>query len=469
MAELDISRAPRGVLASQQLVAVVAEIGDLAERHYLELKSTLDLSTKKDKEKIAKFILGAANRMPDIASTAFEGYGVMLIGVAKGAIVGIPPVEMMDISKVIQQYVGAAGPRWDIVWVPVEESTNQVLVILVDPPKVGQGPFACRASGESLTDGRIYIRVEGETREAKSEEVDLLVQRGTAGPPTVVDFGVEVFGEVAPVEIDRDKTVEEYISLIRQTLERALPNESSNSSSAGISAVPSIRTHGIQAFLDSAQVMASSLNESEKRTREEYLHSIDAWEERFRQAWDEAVPKITGSQLRPAIVRVTNRTAAFFRDVAVKLHLEGDIVALDYGDPEYTQDSIDRELPRPPREWGPTQKSFLTVPTYANMANLYQPLSRSYIPPSIRYKNGGSVSLDLSVGELRPRGTYESEEDELIFVVRDRSMTAVRATWELTARDHNEVFAGEVEIPVQPVHDITAAARQILDLDVVAQ
>ena len=37
------------------------------------------------------------------------------------------------------------------------------------------------------------------------------------------------------------------------------------------------------------------------------------------------------------------------------------------------------------------------------------------------------------------------------------------------ARDHTEVFTGEVEIPVQPVHDITAAARQILDLDVVAQ
>ncbi|EFD50111.1 hypothetical protein HMPREF0569_0564 [Micrococcus luteus SK58] len=95
MAELDITRAPRGVLAAQALVASVAERGDLAERHYLELKSTLDLSTKKDKEKIAKFILGAANRMPDVAATAFEGYGVMIIGVAQGAITGIPAVEMM--------------------------------------------------------------------------------------------------------------------------------------------------------------------------------------------------------------------------------------------------------------------------------------------------------------------------------------------------------------------------------------
>lgn len=52
MPELDITRAPRGVLAAQALVAAVAEQGDLAERHYFELKSTL--STKKDKAKIAK-------------------------------------------------------------------------------------------------------------------------------------------------------------------------------------------------------------------------------------------------------------------------------------------------------------------------------------------------------------------------------------------------------------------------------
>ena len=43
-------------------------------------------------------------------------------------------------SKVIQKYVGAAGPRWDIVWGPVEGSTNQVLVIVVDPFLAAQYP-----------------------------------------------------------------------------------------------------------------------------------------------------------------------------------------------------------------------------------------------------------------------------------------------------------------------------------------
>ena len=144
-------------MAAIDLVAAVAELGDLAERHYLELKSSLDLSQKKDKEKIAKFILGAANRMPDIAQSAFEGVAVMSVGVAKGQVEGIPPVEMMDISKVVQKFLGANGPRWDVLWVPLEDSTNQVLVVLVDPPVVGQGPFPCRAHGDSLTDGRVDL------------------------------------------------------------------------------------------------------------------------------------------------------------------------------------------------------------------------------------------------------------------------------------------------------------------------
>lgn len=41
---------------------------ELGRAHYLELMSTLDLFTKKDKEKIAKFILGAAARMPETAA-----------------------------------------------------------------------------------------------------------------------------------------------------------------------------------------------------------------------------------------------------------------------------------------------------------------------------------------------------------------------------------------------------------------
>lgn len=465
MAELDLSRAPNGVLAAQQLIAAVAEHGDLAERHYLELKSTFNLSTKKDKEKIAKFILGASNRMPDVAATAFEGYGVMIIGVAQGSITGIPPVEMLEISKVIQQYVGAAGPRWDIVWVPVGGSTNQVLVVLVDPPTMGQGPFPCRANGESLTDGRIYIRADGETREAKSEEVDLLLARGAAGSSVEVDFGVEVIGEVTSIAVDNATTVDEYVGQVRERLIAALPEKEPKVLAPTASAAMGLSSLlGRESTLAGLSVISGAMMEPEERTEQEYRDSIDRWELRFRSAWDEALGHIVGSQLRPAIVKITNRTRTFFHAVEVKLHLAGDISALEYRNPEHARRLSDLELPSAPRKWGPTQRSF-GIPNYRNMAPLYAPSSRQYVPPSVSYTNGGSVTLNLDVGELRPRGTYESEDEKIVLVVADRDLASIHGTWELTARDHNDVYTGEITIDVAPSRDLTEVARAILAIE----
>lgn len=101
--------------------------------------------------------------MPDVAATAFEGYGVMVIGVAPGHARDVPPIEVLEIDKIVSRYLGASGPRWDLVRVPVSDSENEVLVIVVDPPKDGQQPFPCRRDGDGLVDGRIHIRADGET------------------------------------------------------------------------------------------------------------------------------------------------------------------------------------------------------------------------------------------------------------------------------------------------------------------
>lgn len=465
MTEIDLSRAPRGVLAAQQLIAAVAEQGDLAERHYLELKSTLNLATKKDKEKIAKFILGAANRLPDIAATAFEGYGVMIIGVAEKSVVGIPPVEMMEISRVIQQFVGAAGPRWDILWVPIESSPNQVLVILVDPPRRGQGPFPCRANGESLTDGRVYVRADGETREAKADELDLLFQRGFAGAVVDVDFSVEVIGEVAPAFMDVARTLDEYLRSERQRLESAVPRKELKQREVSKSTTASVTDlAGFQSALNAAASLSRAMMEPEERTEWDYLDSIDRWEARFRSAWDKAFSKIIGSQFQPAIVKITNRTTTFFHDVELKLHLAGDVSAVEFESRKYAKNFKDFGLPLPPREWGPRQRALGFNTAHLAAANLYTPSARPYIPPSISYENGGSVTLEITVGELRPRGSFESENDELVLLVGDPALTTIKGSWDLTARGHNDVYSGDITVKVSPAHDLTGAARQILDL-----
>jgi hypothetical protein len=466
MADLDTSRAPRGVLTAQSLVAAVAEQGDLVERHYLELKSTLNLATKKDKEKIAKFILGASNRMPDVAATAFEGYAAMVIGVSRGAITGIPPVEMMEIAKIVQQYVGAAGPRWDIVWVPIEGSTNQVLLVLVDPPVLGQGPFPCRANGDSLTSGRIYIRADGETREANAEEFDLLLKRGSVLPKAEVNFAVEVIGEVSTVSLDDDRTVEQYLRVKSGQLLAAIPSKEppvvGGLKGTGVGATGFAAAYA--SALHSTSSIVNAMYIPEERTEEQYRAAIGRWGTQFRASWAEAKPKIVASQLVPIIVKITNRTTTFFQDVEVNLHLEGEIFAFDYIDPEWADDFSDLNLPRPPRKWGPRERTF-DLPNYSHLAHMMPSLPGTYIPPSVSFKNGGSVDLDLDVGELRPLGTYESEDEEFVLVVADKTLTSIRGTWQLTARDHNEVYTGEIDIPVADARDVTEIARQILKLD----
>lgn len=471
MAGLDTSQAPRGVLAAQRLVEAVAEQGDLAERHYLELKSKLDLSTKKDKEKIAKFILGAANRMPETAATAFEGYAAMLIGVSAGSIIGIPPVEMMDIAKVVQQYVGAAGPRWDVVWVPIEGSSNQILIVIVDPPQSGQPPFACRSNGESLASGRIYIRADGETREANADEFDLLIARGAASPKLEVDFAVELLGDVSPVSLDADATVEEYITRQRTRLLDALPMKEQvppvEESTAPLSLTELSR--GVRGFaaLSSRFQHVSSIVDAmmipEGRTEAAYRASIDSWEQRFRAAWVDAVPRIAASQLVPVVVKVANRTMTFFRDVQVKLHLEGEVFAYDYVGPRWAENMSDLDLPRPPRAWGPRQRD-LEISNYAGLQYAQSAIPGTYTPPSVSFRNGGSVDLDFDIGELRPLGAYESEDEEFVLVVAEPALTSIRGTWQLTARDHNEVFTGEIDVPVARSKNVTNAARDVLGL-----
>ncbi len=385
-AGLDVARAPLGVLVAQELIGAVVELGDMAERHYLELKSTLDLTAKRDKEKIAKFILAAANRMPDLAATAFEGYGVMIVGVGSGIVTGIPQVEMMEISRVIQQYVGAAGPRWDVLWVPVNDSTNQVLVVLVNPPKLGDGPFPCRASGESLTDGRIYVRADGETREAKAEEVDLLIQRGNARESVPVDFGVEVLGDVARFELLDETSIDQYLTSVREGLESALTRnpareEPQIGSSAATVGGPTPGTRTLSGLL-------KGISEPETRTEREYLDSIEKWETHFGEAWDEAVPRLISSSLQPAVFRVTNRTTTFFHDVRVKIHLPGGILAVDYEDPGGARTFGQLDLPRPPQRWGPRTVSIVDYFGNLNMPGLYTPPLGPYPPASIRTGTG---------------------------------------------------------------------------------
>jgi hypothetical protein len=474
-AQIDLSRAPLGLRAATALVAAVAASDDRVERHYLEVKSDLDLTRKNDIARIAKFILGAANRLPRVARSAFEGYGVMVIGVAPGHVRGIPPVEMLDLDQVIARYLGASGPRWDVVRVPAAGSSNEVLLVVVDPPQDGQDPFLCRKEGENLFNGRIYVRADGATREANADELDQLIQRGKHHAAPDVSFSVDVVGTARPIVVDDGATIDAYLEKERTRLLSALPASSSLPTKSvltrdylGAGSTAESLQQAMKAA-QSAQLAAaratSFMTEPEDRTEDEYRNMVDLWESRFREQWVNAIDDIAGYVLAGVSVRVSNATKVFFHEVEAKVHLSGDVRGIDWRNGSGGQVEVELDLPSPPREWGPRARSMFN--SMLNSSSFYFPSSdvgSTYQSP-LDWDNSGSINLKLSVGELRPRHTFASDDDELVLVLPSGASSEVRGTWEITARDHNEIYVGELTVAVGEPLDLTDPIRGLLGLD----
>src|SRR5690606_24521582 len=98
----------------RRLVEALVATDDRAERHFLEVKSEVDLTQTLGAAKVAKFILGAANRPPELAQKAFGGYAAMVIGVAPPETPGVAPIEFGDIEARIAPFLSRSGPRWEL-------------------------------------------------------------------------------------------------------------------------------------------------------------------------------------------------------------------------------------------------------------------------------------------------------------------------------------------------------------------
>ncbi|MBF4549737.1 hypothetical protein [Pseudoclavibacter sp. VKM Ac-2888] len=154
-------------------------LGDEAETGYLEVKSDVDLTKPLGRAKVAKFLLGAANREPTSASRFFHGHAVMVIGAQQGSAPGIPKgIEDHELLRSLGPYVGEQFPLPEIFRLPAgEDPTREVLVVVAMPPEPGQTMFPCHKAFQpsdkqdtkhSLANGAIYVRTSTETRVAQN-------------------------------------------------------------------------------------------------------------------------------------------------------------------------------------------------------------------------------------------------------------------------------------------------------------
>lgn len=458
--QLDLSHAPTGELSATRLVHAVAGSDDRVERHYLEVKGPLDVTSRSAAAKIAKFILGAANRQPHVASTAFEGWAVMIIGVSQGSIVGMPPVEMMELDRLVEPYVGVRGkgPLWDVVRVQVPESDHEVLLVVVSPPTVGQPMYVCRANGDGITSGRIYMRADGETREANADEIDLLVERSRVTSVSEVNFEVEIVGGVIPYVFDEEATLEEYLSLNK----RALFDAEKAPQSIASGGLKSVRDSTAASLVGAISFAFPPI--AEDRSSQAYRAAISSWEAGFRERWAPAVVEYLGQLLPTMEVRITNRAKTFFEDVELHLHLEGDVKGTEILQ-ELARRPKDFDLPSPPRPWGdrpnPGPPGLKIAPDQLHWA---AQMPRSFVASNSEWKNSGSVDCTIDVGDLRPSGTWHHVDDDLVLVLPAGCADSVRVTWRITARGHHDVYEGSFDAPVPTAMDVTPALRGMLGL-----
>lgn len=459
---IDVDRLPRGSRGWRTFVSSLTEADDTAESDWLELKSEIDLS-RTGAAKIAKFILGAANRQPESAARSLEGYAVMVLGVGGGAIIGIEPVEDMELEKRIQPFLGAEGPQWETARIAVADGRD-VLAIMVAPPKPGDPIYVCRKDGDGVADGDVYVRVRGATRRAKSGEMDLLRARERGGLPSI-DLEVSVAGAVRAYACD-PTVLDDYIDQRRRYLIELLPKPKpvphlvAGESTLGALGEMLASNGNWPNLSPNLAAIASATTIPEDRTQDAYREAVETWATVCRGSLLGVLDGYVARRATPTTFIVRNLTSHYLVDLRLNLHLAGEVEQIDAG----RRDSflVHSFLPGEPRPWGPRQRDLgygFQIPRDLFASTLVN-LPRAS-GPRATFRNGGSVDATLELPELRPRDTEELGDD-IVLVVRDPSMTVIQGEWTATARDINAVFEGACTVPVDDPVDLTDQIRASL-------
>ena len=163
------------------------------EQTWLEWKSTLDLTSRRDVGMIlSKAILAMANRDPDDAVRTMGGHGIVIVGLEAGTVHGVTHLDNADLDKTVSAYVGADGPRWEPKW--YKREGKDVLIVVIDPPCWGDPIWTFRKQIEKYADGTIFVRKRARSEPANSVDIARLSQRLTrtaAAEGLNIDVGVD--------------------------------------------------------------------------------------------------------------------------------------------------------------------------------------------------------------------------------------------------------------------------------------
>lgn len=439
--KLDLRRLPRGQREWREFLDALDQVDDSAERYFLELKSELDMTNKAHRAKVAKFILGAANRSEELADRRFEGHALLVIGVSTGQLTGIPTFEARELADSVRQFIGSEGPGWDYETVRVAAGRD-VVIVIVHPPRERDQPWTCLKDGpENLQDGGIFIRADGETRRAKGDEIRAMLRR-SAEASRQAELTVEVIGQAFAYSCSKDP-LEHFVEQVARDLRGKVAIAPSRSGRSTL-LTPQVNTMW-------------GMQKPEDRSPEEYEQEIAAWVTDAQWAFGSLVDGLVGFAGPAVFVRVTNCSKVFLEELEVRLHIAGQVRAVDA---VFSATDIRSCVPPSPRPWGPREPDFgsglLRFTTYDPLVHFPQGSG------SVTYRNGGSVDLGLTLSTLRPLETFESDEQVVLCVEGPIDSLELAGHWTATARGVHDVFEGDVTIPASTPNDLTQRLQAIL-------
>lgn len=435
MPDIDLSRLPTGVRMWTALVEWAAASDDRQERYFLELKSDVDLRAKEGRHKVAKFILGAANRDPAKAAKRFGGHAVMLLGVGKGKAAGIAPFEAQDLEREILKIIGASGPGWDFERIPVDGG-DDVIAIIVNPPTGRIYPSL--SDGAGLFNGDVYLRGDGRTEKASGAELQAMLARVAASgaASTLPDISVTMLGTAMVVRFDPDwlsRWVEATAMVYLHDFERA-------------SRAP-------------GPFLARSLVD-DRRSEAEFRGDVERWRANASADPASGLFELASKFAGGVQLRIRNPVKTPLRDVRVDVEFDAPVRALYWAERHKAHERPEL-FPDRPLEFG--KANMFSISGISNI------VSRTPLAPTgqlvIDTTSPATLSLELAL--LRPEATHLSDDSDVVLVLFVDAGYAgpVTGRWRLTAGDVHDVLKGELTIDAEERDWTKGIAHRLGDCD----
>ncbi|KAA1399666.1 hypothetical protein [Aeromicrobium ginsengisoli] len=496
--EFDDTTLPNGSRGWTSFVDWLCAQTDSAESDWLELKSEIDPHAPTGLGKIVKFILGAANRDPEVAGRHLSGHALLVLGIQQGHRAGVPSVEDHILEQRMHKFLGHEGPGWDTVRLPGQDG-KELLILIVNPPKQGDRPYPCRADGVGVATGDIYVRAKSQTRKATAADHDMLYRRGlpVSSPTELPSISVELTSPLSTYTHD-EGAVDSAVSGFESALLYDLPSEvvarkeaaerhrvqvknlrNSGGSLAGLELFKGQDTFGLFGLADTRAQLAAlrpiafpeiptvrSMSAiaakaqafshiEEDRSEDQFRSQVSDYIETLREALADCPDLVVRQVATKFEVLVSNTSDEPLEDLTVVLHIEGPIETLTHLSAGRAR--REEDMPLAPRTWGPRPRPKFDVTSFSNYRGV-QPFTPAAPhvpgPNSATARTTGSVTLTLELASLRSREKVPIHGDEIL-IVRDSYVRTLHGTWEARARNLKGVLSGKITLAVSDPVDIT--------------